>query len=171
MKFTNDVFMKHRHIITLVPILIFLMGMQGCETSPQGEAKMTLKAMSFGLLTLSLLSIPLSKISKKYKITFSRAVIFQYIFFILVNLTLTFTLFLPKHWQPNPPVGKEVVEQLIKGIEAESADLGMVITSGSISDKAVQAAETYFEEKGIKIELVDGKQFAKLIVEHGISAS
>jgi hypothetical protein len=26
-----------------------------------------------------------------------------------------------KHWQPEPPVGKEVVEQLIKGIEAESA--------------------------------------------------
>lgn len=76
-----------------------------------------------------------------------------------------------KHWQPDPPVGKEVVEQLIKGIEAEQADLGMVITSGSISDEAVQAAENYFEEKGIKIELVDGEQFAKLIVEHGISAS
>lgn len=76
-----------------------------------------------------------------------------------------------KHWQPNPPVGKEVVEQLIKGIEAESADLGMVITSGSISDEAVQAAKKYFEEKGVKIELVDGEQFAKLIVEHGISAS
>jgi predicted Mrr-cat superfamily restriction endonuclease len=76
-----------------------------------------------------------------------------------------------KHWQPDPPVGKEVVEQLIRGIEAESADLGMVITSGSISDEAVQAAEDYFEEKGIKIELIDGEQFAKLIVEHGISAS
>ena len=76
-----------------------------------------------------------------------------------------------KHWQPDPPVGKDVVEQLIKGIEAESADLGMVITSGSISDEAVLAAENYFEEKGIKIELVDGEQFAKLIVEHGISAS
>ena len=76
-----------------------------------------------------------------------------------------------KHWQPDPPIGKEVVDQLIKGIEAESADLGMVITSGSISAEAVQAAESYFEEKGIKIELVDGEQFAKLIVEHGISAS
>lgn len=73
-----------------------------------------------------------------------------------------------KHWQPNPPVGKEVVVQLIKGIEAESADLGMVITSGSISDEAVLAAEEYLAEKGIKIELVDGEQFAKLIVEHGI---
>src|SRR5690606_7696662 len=54
-----------------------------------------------------------------------------------------------KHWQPEPPVSREVVEQLIRGIEAESANLGMVVTSGSISDEAVQAAEQYFEEKGI----------------------
>lgn len=76
-----------------------------------------------------------------------------------------------KHWQPEPPVGKEVVEQLIKGIEAESANFGMVVTSGAISHDAAIAAETYFEEKGIRIELVDGEQFAKLIVEHGISTS
>lgn len=73
-----------------------------------------------------------------------------------------------KHWQPEPPVGKEVVEQLIKGIEAESANLGMVITSGAISAEATTAAEKYYEDKGIRIELVDGEQFAKLIVENGI---
>lgn len=76
-----------------------------------------------------------------------------------------------KHWQPDPPVGREVVEQLIRGIEAEAADLGMVITSGAISDEASQFAERYFEEKGIRIELIDGEQFAKLIVEHGIRTS
>jgi predicted Mrr-cat superfamily restriction endonuclease len=76
-----------------------------------------------------------------------------------------------KHWQPDPPVGKGVLEQLIKGIEAESADFGMVVTSGTISDEAVQAAQNFFEEKGIRVELVDGEQFAKLIVEHGLSAS
>jgi predicted Mrr-cat superfamily restriction endonuclease len=76
-----------------------------------------------------------------------------------------------KHWQPEPPVSREVVEQLISGIEAESANLGMVVTSGSISDQAVQAAEEYFEEKGIRIELLDGEQFAKLMVEHGIRTS
>lgn len=73
-----------------------------------------------------------------------------------------------KHWGPEPLVGPEVVEQLIRGIEAESADLGMVVTSGSISEEAAQVAEAYFEDKGIKIELVDGEQFSKLIVEHGI---
>lgn len=76
-----------------------------------------------------------------------------------------------KHWQPEPPVGRDVVEQLIRGIEAEAANLGMVITSGTISDEAFQAAEQYFEDKGIRIELVDGEQFAKLIVEHGIRTS
>jgi restriction endonuclease Mrr len=76
-----------------------------------------------------------------------------------------------KHWKPNPPVGREVVEQLIRGIEAESANLGMIVTSGSISDDASRAAEQYFEDKGVRIELVDGEQFAKLIVEHGMPAS
>lgn len=76
-----------------------------------------------------------------------------------------------KHWQPEPPVSREVVKQLIRGIEAESADLGMVVTSGAISDDAVRAAEEYFEEKGTRIELLDGEQFAKLMVEHGIRTS
>jgi predicted Mrr-cat superfamily restriction endonuclease len=73
-----------------------------------------------------------------------------------------------KHWQPQPPVGADVVEQLVRGIEAEAADLGMVITTGTISEEATSAAERLAEINGIKIELVDGEQFAKLIVEHGI---
>ncbi len=76
-----------------------------------------------------------------------------------------------KYWKPNPPLGNDVVDQLIRGIEAEDANLGMVITSGTISDEASLAAYKYFEEKGIKIELIDGEQFAKLIVEHGIKTS
>jgi predicted Mrr-cat superfamily restriction endonuclease len=76
-----------------------------------------------------------------------------------------------KHWQANPPVGKEVVSELIRGIDAESADLGIVITSGSISDEARLSAKEFYEERGIKIELVDGEQFAKLIVEHGVTPS
>jgi restriction endonuclease Mrr len=74
-----------------------------------------------------------------------------------------------KHWRPHPPVDSSVVEQLIRGIEAEGADLGMVITSGTISDEAVLRAQQYFEEQGKRIELIDGEQFAKLIVENGFS--
>jgi restriction endonuclease Mrr len=47
----------------------------------------------------------------------------------------------------------------------------MVITSGSISNDSYEAAQRYFDESGIRIELVDGQQFAKLIVENGIGVS
>lgn len=75
-----------------------------------------------------------------------------------------------KHFQPDPPVGSDVVQQLIQGIEAESANLGMVVTSGTISDEASSSAEAYFEQKGIRIELIDGPQLASLIVERGLRA-
>lgn len=75
-----------------------------------------------------------------------------------------------KHFQPEPPVGPDVIKQLVHGLEAESANLGMVVTSGSFSDDAVAAAEAYFDEKGIKIELVDGEQLATMIVEQGLRA-
>ena len=73
-----------------------------------------------------------------------------------------------KQFQPDPPIGVDVVQQLISGIEAESADLGMIVTSGTISKEAIDVAQVYFDDKGIRIELIDGEQFAKLIVEHGI---
>lgn len=75
-----------------------------------------------------------------------------------------------KHWKPDPPVDRAVIEQLIRGIEEgkEAVSLGMVITSGTIGDDAYAVAEAYAEEKGTKIEMVDGEQFAKLIIEHGI---
>ncbi len=73
-----------------------------------------------------------------------------------------------KYWRPVPPVDETVVEQLIRGIEAEGATLGMVITSGTIGEDALRRAKEYTEEKGIPVELVDGEQFAKMIVEHGI---
>ena len=76
-----------------------------------------------------------------------------------------------KYWKPDPPVGKKVVKQLIQGIEAEKAVLGLVITTGTVAEDAEREAEDYFDETGIRIELLDGKQFAKLIVELGISPS
>lgn len=74
-----------------------------------------------------------------------------------------------KHWQPEPPLDVDVIEQLLKGIEGESADFGMIITTGSFSDSVTIKAQDIFEEKGIKIELVDGERFAKLIIEKGIN--
>jgi restriction endonuclease Mrr len=73
-----------------------------------------------------------------------------------------------KHWNDKAPVNNKVVEQLMEGIEAANANLGMVVTSGTIAESAVKAAEDYAEATGIQIELVDGDQFAKLLIEQGI---
>ncbi len=73
-----------------------------------------------------------------------------------------------KHYQATPPVESEVVDQLVRGMEAESADLGMVITAGTFSESAVTTAKHYYDQKALRIELVDGEQFATLIVEHGL---
>jgi predicted Mrr-cat superfamily restriction endonuclease len=74
-----------------------------------------------------------------------------------------------KHYQPKPPVPKSVIEGLLRGMEAESADLGMVITSGTISDEAYKFAGQLYEEQGIKIEFVDGEQLSALVLEYGLA--
>ncbi|WP_158295280.1 restriction endonuclease [Pseudomonas rhizoryzae] len=73
-----------------------------------------------------------------------------------------------KHWDSSAPVTNSVVEQLVEGIEASGANLGMVITSGVIDQSAVKAAISYMESTGTPIELVDGEQFAKMLIEQGI---
>lgn len=73
-----------------------------------------------------------------------------------------------KHWNDKAAVSNKVVEQLIEGIEAANANLGMVVTSGTIAESAVIAAASYAEATGTQIELVDGFQFAKLLIEQGI---
>ena len=76
-----------------------------------------------------------------------------------------------KHFQPKPPVGADVVAQLIRGIkeDSEQVTLGMVVTSGTFSPAAEAEAKRYEDDGGIPIELVDGEQFAGLIVEHGLN--
>lgn len=74
-----------------------------------------------------------------------------------------------KHYKPKPPVSKKVVEALLQGMEAESADLGMVITSGTISEEAYDYVRGLYEEEKIKIELIDGEQLGALILEHGVT--
>ena len=76
-----------------------------------------------------------------------------------------------KHFQPDPPVRADVVRQLTRGIRdsSERVTLGMVVTSGIFSPEAEVAVRDYEEDGGIPIELVDGEQFAGLIVDHGLN--
>jgi hypothetical protein len=79
-----------------------------------------------------------------------------------------------KYWKPKPPLGRDVVEQLIRGIENNEsgleAELGIVITSGTIGSDAIEKAREYGESTGKRIELIDGELLAKLIVERGLQA-
>ena len=74
-----------------------------------------------------------------------------------------------KHFHAEPPVGVDVVEQLITGIQEGGEDVthGVVVTSGTFSPEATARAEDY-GAKGIPIELIDGDQLAALIVQHGL---
>lgn len=73
-----------------------------------------------------------------------------------------------KHFQPEPAAGPEVIDQLARGMEAESADLGIAITSGTFSPDAHKRAEQLYDSDGLRIELVDGEQLASLIIENGL---
>ncbi len=73
-----------------------------------------------------------------------------------------------KHFRPEPPAGPDVVEQLGRGMQAEEADLGIAITSGTFSPAAQKRALELRETDGLRIELLDGEQLASLIIEHGL---
>ncbi len=71
-----------------------------------------------------------------------------------------------KYWQPDSPAGAEVVEQLIRGMKHEDTQLGMVITSGKISEEAIKKADDYYDSTGKNIVLIDGEHFAQLVLEN-----
>lgn len=75
-----------------------------------------------------------------------------------------------KHYQPDPPVGREVIEQLIAGMDAEEADLGIVATSGTFALAAVDYAREVLQSGQRRVELMDGEQLAAIIVDCGLGA-
>ncbi|MDX9859221.1 MAG: restriction endonuclease [candidate division Zixibacteria bacterium] len=89
-------------------------------------------------------------------------------FLIAGAITQTVAVQAKHFYRPEPPVDPTVIDQLVRGMEAEGADLGMIVTCGTISEEARARVEKLHEEDGINIELVDGEQFAKIIVENGI---
>ncbi len=83
--------------------------------------------------------------------------------------TFAFTLAVQaRFYLPEPPVGKDTIVYLLAGMEAETADLGWVATSGTFSDEANQYAEEILEKQGIRVELIDGELLASMIVDNGL---
>jgi len=73
-----------------------------------------------------------------------------------------------KHYYPDPPISTEIVDQLVGGMEAEGTGLGWVVTSGRFSEEASDRKVELEEQRGFRIELVDGEQLAAMIVEGGL---
>jgi predicted Mrr-cat superfamily restriction endonuclease len=76
-----------------------------------------------------------------------------------------------KHYQEDPPVPAGDVEQLRDGMDAEGSTLGWLVTSGVFSEEAEKRRDEIEEESGYQIQLVDGEQFAALIVDGGLRAA
>ena len=73
------------------------------------------------------------------------------------------------HYRQEDAIGKDVVEKLLLGMDAEQADIGMVITWASFSDEAIEFTREV-ENLGRHVELVDGEELAAMIVDCGLGA-
>jgi predicted Mrr-cat superfamily restriction endonuclease len=71
-----------------------------------------------------------------------------------------------KWYGEHAKAGKEPIQQVLDGMEAEGADFGLVVVSNDFSDEARTFAESK-QEEGRRIELINGRQFASIIVEKG----
>ncbi len=74
-----------------------------------------------------------------------------------------------KHYKPEPPIKKDVVEQLKIGMEQENADLGWIVTTGTFSREAEELVNDLYENEVVKIDLIDGERLSEMIINHGIS--
>lgn len=82
-----------------------------------------------------------------------------------------------KYYKPNPPAGKEAIEELLGGIREVFTNtdlvLGWLVTSGKFSAEAkkyVQDLDLSNDESNIKIHLIDGDALAELLLENDIKS-
>ena len=73
-----------------------------------------------------------------------------------------------KYYVDGRKVGRTAVDDIVRGMDAEGADLGLVVTTGEFSDDAEEACEQVNAD-GQRVELVDGELLATMIVESGIA--
>lgn len=73
-----------------------------------------------------------------------------------------------KFYQPGKPMGRHAVDQLAQALRAGVAEMGLVITTGDVSEEAYQAAEEYLSRENLQISILSGKELAELIVDKGL---
>ena len=76
-----------------------------------------------------------------------------------------------ERYKKDPEVPPSDIEQLRDGMDAEGATLGWLVTSGTFSEEAQERRDEIEKESGYEIQLVDGEQFAALIVDGGLRAA
>lgn len=76
-----------------------------------------------------------------------------------------------KHYDTRAAVGPDVVDQLVRGMDATGTKYGWVVTSGTFSEEAAAKARQLVEDRGLHVELIDGDQLAAMIVESGVPGS
>ena len=73
-----------------------------------------------------------------------------------------------KFYQPGKPMGRHAVDQLAQALRAGVAEMGLVITTGDVSEEAYQAAEEYLSRENLRIVILDGRELAEFIVDKGL---
>ena len=74
-----------------------------------------------------------------------------------------------KYYQPDAgPVPSSRLSELLRGMKAEDADLGIFVTSGVFSEEFLKRTEQERLLSGLRIVTIDGEQLASIIVENGI---
>jgi restriction endonuclease Mrr len=73
-----------------------------------------------------------------------------------------------KFYQPGKPMGRHAVDQLAQALRAGVADMGLVITTGDVSEEAYRAAEEYLNRENLRIGILGGRELAELIVDKGL---
>jgi predicted Mrr-cat superfamily restriction endonuclease len=73
-----------------------------------------------------------------------------------------------KFYQPGKPMGRHAVDQLADALRAGVADMGLVITTGDVSEEAYRAAEEYLSRENLQIGILGGRELAELIVDKGL---
>ena len=73
-----------------------------------------------------------------------------------------------KFYQPGKPMGRHAVKQLADALREGVAEMGLVITTGDVSEEAYQAAEEYLSRENLQISILGGRELAELIVDKGL---
>jgi restriction endonuclease Mrr len=93
---------------------------------------------------------------------------FQLMGGLLVTVGIQAKFYQPGKHKHMGHMGKEAVKQLADALQAGVAEMGLVITTGDVSEEAYRAAEEYLSRENLQISILGGRELAELIVDKGL---